>query len=53
MIDPKLSEGEPELPAPTEDTKHPRIPGSTAGEIWMAPDFDELPGDMAEAFGIR
>jgi len=32
---------------------HPRIPGSMAGEIWIAPDFDQLPDDMAEAFGMR
>ncbi len=31
----------------------PRAPGSMAGEIWIAPDFDELPDDMAEAFGMR
>lgn len=31
----------------------PRTPGSMAGEIWIAPDFDTLPDDMAEAFGIR
>jgi prevent-host-death family protein len=30
-----------------------RVPGSMEGEIWMAPDFDELPDDMAEAFGMR
>jgi prevent-host-death family protein len=29
-----------------------RIPGSMEGEIWMAPDFDEFPDDMAEAFGM-
>ena len=29
-----------------------RVPGSMEGEIWMAPDFDELPDDMAEAFGM-
>lgn len=28
-----------------------RKPGSMAGEIVIAPDFDELPDDMAEAFG--
>ena len=32
---------------------HPRKPGSMAGQIWIAPDFDVLPGDMAEVFGIR
>ncbi|MGD0497980.1 MAG: type II toxin-antitoxin system prevent-host-death family antitoxin [Bryobacteraceae bacterium] len=31
----------------------PRTPGSMAGEIWVAPDFDALPDDMAEAFGMR
>jgi prevent-host-death family protein len=29
-----------------------RIPGSMEGEIWMAPDFDELPDDVAQAFGM-
>ena len=24
-----------------------------AGEIWIAPDFDTLPEDIAEAFGIE
>lgn len=32
---------------------HPRQPGSMAGEIWIAPDFDILPADIAEAFGIE
>lgn len=31
----------------------PRTPGSMAGEIWNAPDFDTLPDDIAEAFGMR
>jgi antitoxin (DNA-binding transcriptional repressor) of toxin-antitoxin stability system len=31
----------------------PRTPGSMAGEIWIAPDFDTLPDDIAEAFGIK
>jgi len=30
-----------------------RVPGSMEGEIWIAPDFDELPDDIAEAFGMR
>ena len=30
----------------------PRAPGSMAGEIWIAPDFDTLPEDMEEAFGM-
>lgn len=31
----------------------PRTPGSMAGEIWIAPDFDKLPEDMTEAFDMR
>jgi prevent-host-death family protein len=31
----------------------PRTPGALAGKIWIAPDFDTLPDDMAEAFGMR
>ncbi len=31
----------------------PRTPGSMAGKIWIGPDFDTLPDDMAEAFGMR
>jgi prevent-host-death family protein len=30
----------------------PRTPGSMAGKIWIAPDFDVLPDDIAEAFGV-
>ena len=31
----------------------PRTPGSMAGEIWIAPDFDALPDDIADAFGMK
>ena len=31
----------------------PRTPGSMAGEIWTAPDFDALPDDMEEALGLK
>ena len=31
----------------------PRTPGAMAGQIWIGPDFDSLPEDMAEAFGMR
>ena len=30
-----------------------RKPGSMAGQIWVAPDFDVLPDDIAEAFGVH
>jgi len=33
--------------------KGPRKPGSMAGEIWIAPDFDSLPDDIAAAFGMN
>jgi prevent-host-death family protein len=29
-----------------------RVPGSMEGEIWIGPDFDQLPDDIAEAFGM-
>lgn len=38
---------------PYRGPKRPRKPGSMRGQIWMAPDFEVLPGDMAEAFGMR
>ena len=31
----------------------PRRPGSMAGELWIAPDFDTLPDDLAEIFGMK
>ncbi len=30
----------------------PRKPGAMAGQIWIADDFDSLPVDMADAFGM-
>jgi prevent-host-death family protein len=38
---------------PFRGPAQPRTPGSMAGEIWIAPDFDTLPEDIAEAFGIK
>jgi prevent-host-death family protein len=31
----------------------PRKPGSMAGQIEIAPDFDSLPEDIAAAFGMQ
>ena len=31
--------------------RRPRKPGPMAGEIWIADDFDQLPREIAEAFG--
>ena len=37
---------------PYSGAEQSRVPGSMEGEIWIAPDFDQLPDDMAEAFGM-
>ncbi len=37
------------LPKPA---KEPRTLGGLEGQIWIADDFDELPEDMARAFGM-
>lgn len=34
-------------------TRGPRKPGSMLGEIQVGPDFDSLPPDIAEAFGMN
>ena len=31
----------------------PRTPGAMKGEIYISPDFDTLPDDIAEAFGVK
>jgi prevent-host-death family protein len=36
---------------PFERPSRPREPGALKGRIVIAPDFDELPADLAEAFG--
>jgi len=38
---------------PIQGVAQPRVAGSIAGKIWIAPDFDELPADIAEAFGAK
>jgi prevent-host-death family protein len=38
---------------PFEWSKEPRRPGALRGKIRMAEDFDELPEDIAEAFGTE
>lgn len=38
---------------PFERVSRPRRPGALKGKIVIAPDFDELPDDLAEAFGVR
>ena len=41
-----------DFPAETEQDKLKRIPGTAKGQIWISPDFDELPDDIAQAFGM-
>jgi prevent-host-death family protein len=36
-----------------QGANQPRKSGSMAGELWIAPDFDVLPDDIAEAFGTK
>ena len=38
---------------PFRGPSRPRTPGSMAGEIWIAPDFESLPHDIADAFGMK
>jgi prevent-host-death family protein len=38
--------------APYERATRARRPGRLRGRITIAPDFDELPADLAERFGI-
>jgi len=35
-----------------ENNRQPRQPGALKGKIKIADDFDELPDDIAEAFGV-
>ena len=37
---------------PFERVTEPRRPGALKGRIRIAKDFDELPADLAEAFGV-
>ncbi len=37
---------------PYERSLKPRVPGALEGKIKIADDFDELPDDIAEAFGM-
>ena len=38
---------------PYDRSTEPRKPGALRGKIRMAEDFDELPQDIAEAFGAK
>jgi prevent-host-death family protein len=35
---------------PLEHRNKPRVPGAWRGKVWIAPDFDELPDEIAAAF---
>lgn len=36
-----------------ENNRRPRCPGALKGQIIIADDFDELPEDIAAAFGVE
>ena len=38
---------------PYERSQEPREPGALRGKIRMAEDFDDLPDDIAQAFGVK
>jgi prevent-host-death family protein len=38
---------------PIQGIAQPRVAGSLAGKIWIDPAFDQLPEDIAEAFGAE
>jgi prevent-host-death family protein len=38
---------------PYRPDHRPRTPGSLRGKIRIAPDFDTLPAEIADAFGIQ
>lgn len=37
---------------PLAPPRGPREPGAYRGSMWVAPDFDELPEELASAFGV-
>jgi prevent-host-death family protein len=41
------------VPVPEEKRTFDSVRGALKGQIWIADDFDELPDDIAEAFGMR
>jgi prevent-host-death family protein len=36
-----------------EGAAEPRVPGALKGRIRIAPDFDQLPADLLNAFGMK
>lgn len=38
---------------PLAPARGPRKPGAYRGEMWIAPDFDELPAELAQAFEVQ
>ncbi len=41
------------VPPPPTEPKPRRVGGQLRGKIWMADDFDEVPDDLREAFGMN
>lgn len=34
------------------DVASPRVPGGWEGQVWLAPDFDDLPAELGAGFGL-
>ena len=45
-----MQESDPESAAPEPHERPPRRLGLLEGQIWMAPDFDETPQELIDAF---
>ena len=41
-----------DFPRDAKQDKSKRVPGTAKGQIRIAPDFDELPEDIAQSFGV-
>jgi hypothetical protein len=39
--------------ASTSEKRPPRVGGQWKGKVWIADDFDDLPEDLREAFGMN
>lgn len=53
MVIRDIAQAQAELSTLVEAAGQARKPGSMKGQIWIAPDFDELPDDIAEAMGAK
>ena len=48
----KKDNTEGDFPRDVKQDKSKRVPGTAKGQVWISPDFDELPEDLAQSFGV-